>query len=327
MKQTDTKSSYTSADTVPIKTLLDQDLVQNARKGIIPPIHAQVIPTNKCNLNCPFCSCSKRTKELEMNIAKAFDMVDLLKFCGCKAMTITGGGEPLKYDHLEAFMNYVHKNEIKMGLVTNGLLLDRVSPDTLNLLTWCRISNGDDRRFIGKYPEMLAEVTSAAGNVDWAFSHVVSNKPNYEEIARVVAFANRAAFTHVRLVADLFAPEAINMKDVQLYLKSKNINDQRVIYQERKAHTRGGECYIGYLKPLISPDFKIYACCGVQYALATPSYDLPEELCLGSVFDLKMIVAKSRIPFHGEMCVKCYYMNYNTILKSMLSNIEHREFL
>lgn len=327
MKQTDVKTSYTAADTVPIKTLLDQQLVLSAQRGIIPPIHVQVIPTNKCNLNCSFCSCSKRTKKLEMNLTKAFEMVDLLKSCGCKAMTITGGGEPLLYPSIEAFMSYVHKNGIKMGLVTNGLLLDKVSPTTLNTLTWCRISNGDDRKFTGKYPTMLAEVTSKAGKVDWAFSHVVSSKPNYEEIARVVTFANKAAFTHVRLVADLFAPENIDLEGVKHYLKDRRINDQRVIYQERKEHTRGGECFIGYLKPLIGPDFKMYACCGVQYALATPSYDLPEELYLGSVFDLKLIMAKSNLPLNGEICVKCYYMNYNKILKSMLSNIEHRDFL
>ena len=325
-KQIDVKTSYTAADTVPLKMILDKDLVKSAQKGIILPLHAQFIPTNKCNMNCKFCSCSERDKELEMSLEDAKKIINILKEQGCKAVTITGGGEPLMHPDIDEMIDLFHKKGIKIGFVSNGLLLDKINSKTLNKVTWCRISNGDDRTLNKTYEENLHKAVTNAPDVDWAFSHVVSKSPNSEEIIRIIEFANKHHFTHVRLVSDLFEPEKIDMEELHRQI-STEVDTKLVIFQGRKEYRRGGDCYICYLKPLIGPDCKIYACCGVQYALANPSRDLPEELCLGSAFDLKNIIKNSSKPLDGSICVKCYYMNYNGILKSMISNIDHKEFV
>lgn len=98
-------------------------------------------------------------------------------------------------------------------------------------------------------------------------------------------------------------------------------------YQGRKGFERGGDCFIGFLKPLIGPDAKVYACCGVQYALEVPSKDLPEELCLGHALELDEIMERSAVPLDGGKCVKCYYMNYNILLRGMLKSVVHKEFV
>ncbi|GAB7026522.1 hypothetical protein [Geotalea toluenoxydans] len=114
------------------------------------------------------------------------------------------------------------------------------------------------------------------------------------------------------------------MQSLRNILRKEGVGDGRVVYQGRKAYDRGGDCYIGFLKPLIGPDANIYACCGVQYALEVPSRDLPEELCLGKAQD---ILARSALPLDGSRCVKCYYMNYNTLLSGMLKSFVHKEFV
>ncbi|WP_145021446.1 hypothetical protein [Geobacter argillaceus] len=58
-----------------------------------------------------------------------------------------------------------------------------------------------------------------------------------------------------------------------------------------------------------------------------PSRDLPEELCLGRAVDLETILARSTTPLDGSRCVKCYYMNYNTLLRGMLKSVAHKEFV
>ena len=108
---------------------------------------------------------------------------------------------------------------------------------------------------------------------------------------------------------------------------TERIDDSLVIYQERKDHTRGGMCYIGYLKPLIGPDCKVYACCGVQYALDPPSYDLPEELCIGDALKLKEMYQGPAVPLRGDICVKCYYSQYNKMLSELLTPLNHVEFV
>lgn len=324
----DKKTSYTAADSIPIKVLMDDDLITSIKQdGIIKPIHIQIIPTNRCNLNCSFCSCSVRTKDQELDFELMKKIIDKCKNLGTKAVTITGGGEPILYRHFNEMIDYFDNKGIKIGLVTNGIGLHKVDIEKLNKVTWCRISNGDERTFDDKYSDMLSSVVTNASKVDWAFSHVLSDNPNLELIGKMVNFSNLHNFTHVRLVSDLFRPEDISMKGIKDYLAENNISDKLVVYQNRKNYTRGGDCYIGYLKPLIGADAKVYLCCGVQYALDPPTYDLPQELCLGDAINIDKIIKDSSSPANGHICVKCYYMNYNIILKSMMSKIDHKEFL
>jgi len=327
-KNIDIKTSFTAADSIPLKVLLDKDLMHETHcNNKLIPLHIQFLPTNRCNMNCRFCSCSGRDATLEMDFDLACTIIEKCRKAGTKAVTITGGGEPLMYPRFTDMVNCFHTNSIKIGLVSNGLLLHKVSKEALDRITWCRISNDDQRTFGGVYREHLSGVVSGSPGVDWAFSHVVSSNPNVDEIARIVEFANEHSFTHIRLVADLFQPEEVNMEQLKETLRSRGVDDAKVIYQGRKVFERGGECFIGYLKPLIGPDGKVYACCGVQYALEVPSRDLPAELCLGNALDIAGIIDRSSVPLDGSICLKCYYMNYNTLLRGMLKSVVHKEFV
>lgn len=324
----DIKTSFSAADSIPLKVVLDKELQMSIqRDNRLLPIHIQFLPTNKCNLKCKFCSCSERNKSLEIDFELAKALIGKFKATGTKAVTITGGGEPLMYPRFSELLQCFHDASIKIGLVTNGLLLHKSIKENLGVVTWCRISNDDSRNFTKNYQNHLKQVVTTLPSVDWAFSHVVSSKPNVDEIARIINFANCYDFTHVRLVADLFYPEYINMELLAEKLRSLGVDDSKVIYQGRKAFERGNDCYIGYLKPLIGPDAKVYACCGVQYALEVPSKDLPQELCLGDAMDIEEIMARSNLPLDGSICVKCYYNNYNNILRGMLKTLVHQEFV
>lgn len=318
-------NSFTAADSIPVKLIKNHELLKSMVKNkVIPPIHVQFIPTNKCNLKCTFCSCSNEDRRIEMSFDDALRIIEKLHKLGTQSVTITGGGEPLLYPHLKELFKAFHEAGIKIGFVTNGLLLNRLSYE---YVTWCRISNSDERKFNTKYFNNLVEAVEDNPNVDWAFSHVVSSKPNHAEIRRIVDFANLYQFTHVRLVADLLDYENVNLLEVKRTLRESNVDDDIVIYQSRNVPTIGGDCYICYLKPMIGADCKVYACCGIQYALKKPSKSLPKELCLGSAFDIEDIIKKSRKPFDGNICHRCYYDNYNKILGSILAKTQHMEFV
>jgi len=321
------KISYTSADALPAKLIMDKDVRDSVANKLIPPIHAQFIPTNYCNLNCSFCSCSEedRTKQMKLNKAKV--IIEDLAELGTKAVTITGGGEPFMHKHINEIITHFGENRIKVGLVTNGLLLRRLDDIAAQAVTWCRISSGDDREFSDDYKESLHKVVTKFPKIDWAFSHVTSSEPNVNTITKLQQFANDHNFTHVRYVADLFNPADVDMGLLRCAIADAGVDDSIAIYQGRKEPRRGSDCYIGYLKPLISADYKVYACCGVQYALKTPSKKLPDELCLGSAFDLEKIMQNSNTPLDGSICARCYYTDYNNILEILLSDIDHKEFV
>lgn len=319
------QGSFTVTNTIPLKIFVNEDVMQNIKNGRIIPIHLQLHPTNKCNRSCFFCSCSARDKNLEMDIDEAKDIIDKFASLGTKAVTITGGGEPLCYSHFNDLIDYFIQKDIKIGLVTNGLALHKVAFEILRNLTWCRISSGDDRTFEHNYSERLHDIVNHCPDVDWGFNHVVTINPNLDVIRKIVKFANAHEFTHVRIVPDLFEDRPVDMDYIRTDLKE--IDDSRVIYQDNKRFYRGGDCYICYLKPVVAPDMKVYACSGTQVALEKSVRDTARELSLGLAVNIEAIIDQSNIPFDGKLCVKCYYKNYNDLLGGLMKDIKHKEFV
>lgn len=320
------RDSYTAASSFPIKVAINESIIAAAKNGFIPPVHMQLNPTNKCNLNCQFCSCAGRDKNQELDIKLAFSIMEEFVELGMESVTITGGGEPLLYPYLFAIISYLHMRGVKVGLVTNGILLSKQNPVMLDMLTWCRISHSDERKFTSRYEADISRIRDKV-NIDWAFSYVVGTTPDYSNVAKIIEYANEKNFTHVRLVADLYDVEDVPMKEVERQMKERGIDDGKVIYQARVDSTPGGPCYIGFLKPVVGPDSKIYTCCGAQYAFPGDYRCYPEQLCLGDAMNIVDIYEKSSMPFDGSICQTCYYMNYNRLLGSMLGNIDHKEFV
>ena len=218
-------SSFQSADTFPAKLLLCDGVRE------LKPVHVQWNPTNQCNMNCRFCACSNRDKEQEMDLTTGLDVINKLIDLDCEAVTITGGGEPLCYGALPVMIDKFHRWGVEVGLVTNGLLLDRLSSATWDKITWCRISHSDERGAPPAYWDMLREVTQE-NQVDWAFSYVVTDSPDLAEVTKVVELANECEFTHVRIVSDILNAYNVVLDGVRERLRGI---DGRVIYQPRNA--------------------------------------------------------------------------------------------
>lgn len=318
MNKLDKLASFTAADTIPIKLFTNAETVKAFR-----PVHVQWFPTNRCNLNCSFCSCSGRDKRLQMKLSDAQRVIHDLADLGCRAVTITGGGEPLCHPELPQMIRCFDECGISVGLVSNGLLLDRLDALTLSKIMWCRLSHGDERELTLKYHRTLESAVSRGPNIDWAFSHVVSRQPNFEQMRSIVQFANEHGFTHVRIVADILDAANVDLEPVKRVLQDI---DDLVLYQPRNTPTVGHHCMIGYVKPLIDPAFRMFLCCGVQYALGAMSRDLPLELSMGSALELDRIYGGDCDPYDVK-CVRCFYENYNAILRSLHEEVKHEEFL
>jgi len=314
------KDSYTAASAFPTKLLY----ITSVEKGRIKPLHIQLIPTNACNLNCSICSCSDRDKKKKLTLEQIIKIIDISFKKGTKSITITGGGEPLTYKSINSVIKYASYGGIKIGLVTNGLLLDRLKCH--DNLTWCRISSSDDR--IPAYNK-IKEAIKINPETDWAFSHVVTKKPNYEVINDLIEFSNENNFTHVRLVSNLNDLENVpSMHQIKenLRLKRPFLIDDKVIYQDRKNPTKGTEkCYISLLKPVISPE-GIFPCCGAQYAIHNQKHDMIDKMKMGNLEDLNEIIEKQKY-FDGSVCDICYYSQYNQALEKLLIKPDHLEFV
>lgn len=244
-----------------------------------------------------------------MPLSEVARVIERFAELGTRAVTITGGGEPLLHPHIESIIDLFAHHGIEMGLVTNGVLLHDVPLDTLRKLTWCRISASDER-------EMSDFGDAMCADIDWAFSYVLSSKPNVDNLARHFRFAEAHGFTHVRVVSDLLDTESVDMESVRA-----QVDSPLAIWQGRKEWTCGGECRIAALKPVIGADGIVYPCCGVQYAHEVADLDLPASMSMGHWSEF---VGQN---FDGSQCDRCYYDDYNRVLSQMDAEIAHLPFV
>jgi len=317
-------SDYTAAGTLPAKVIRLAGQIYSG--GALRPVHVQISPTNVCQLDCGFCSCANRANDVEMPYKTYYGIMQTFAQYGCKAATITGGGEPTLHPKIDDILHATKTLGIQAGMVTNGLSLDRVRGAALRTLTWCRVSFSDDRPFDQWFAEKMEKAVRTAPSVGWAFSYVVTRDANIDNIAKVVDFANGHGFTHVRLVTDLLDLDgAGDMAAIKKGLAKANVDDGLVIYQGRKEFTKGRKnCWVSLVKPVIAADGAWYPCCGVQYALDNPGKDFEPSMCMGQ--DHRQIIG-GQVPFDGSACKRCYYDNYNVILDALARPHEHEVFV
>lgn len=131
-----------------LKIFAHLEELQKAKGGDrIAPIYVRIKPTNRCNQNCYYCHYKnpyllldqyKPTDEIKRE--KLLEIIQDFKDIGVKAVTFSGGGEPLLYPHIEEVMEAVIKAGIDLSVITNGSLLLGRKAELLEQAKWVRIS-------------------------------------------------------------------------------------------------------------------------------------------------------------------------------------------
>jgi len=306
---------YVAAGAFPIKLVRCKDAIIDGR---IVPYHLQLFPTNRCNKNCPFCSCLKIDRRLELSFNEIKQILDYFRKLGSKAITISGGGEPTLHQNLNDILLYAKLLGYEIGLVSNGVLWSKKGNFDIanNTLTWSRLSVTDDT---------INNIEIYANNllyVDVGLSYVVVEDTNVDNVSRIFKVAESIKnLTHIRLVTNINKNKLenvlLNIKNSIGYLSTK------AIYQCRDESVRGtSNCLISLLKPVIAADGYLYPCCGVQYASGI-SLDMPKQYRMGKWSEYEKMVG-----FNGSICDKCYYSKYNQILEVLIvKKLKHLSFL
>jgi len=162
-----------------------EHLAKIERGDVVGPIHLSVFPNNhKCNLSCEYCCFSKTERDSkELSIDDFCVAVDTLKKYGLKALEISGGSESLLWSNFDKAVEYTHKNDLNLSLVTNGLLLNKKSQDILSKFNWIRISIQSL-----KYAEKIA-FDYIPDNVRKSMSFIVYDEKSLNEIKKLYQFA------------------------------------------------------------------------------------------------------------------------------------------
>jgi organic radical activating enzyme len=315
------KTSFISTTVLPRKLFINSHIISSVRSHAIGPMHVKVCPTNKCTRACPFCSFKNRDKALEIDYRHLVEMTDQLISYGLRAVTLTGGGEPLAYRHIAQYICFLNERGIETGLVTNGDLLKNFPTYIIEMLTWCRISLGDGF----SYKDINLDIVELA-KIDWSFSYFVSAVPDIQNIVDSLAFAGKHGFTHVRFADDAIDP-ASNLDGLRAAIEGRGANRDLAVYQTTKNFCRGNpSCLSSLIKPVIGPDGNLYPCCGISYATDPVSMDWPEAFSMGK--DVRDIYDNQRY-FDGSACARCLQKEHNDFLNILWTagTVKHGRFI
>ena len=188
--------------------------------GHIAPIYIRIKPTNRCNQNCYYCHYKNPYLNLdqyepldEIKKEKILEMIQDFKDMGVKAVTFSGGGEPLLYPYIEDAMEAVIKARIDLSIITNGSLLHGKKAELLSQAKWVRVSldSGTEETYSkirgvkqGVFTEICKNIGhfSAIKQADCELGvNYVVGPENYMEVYRAGKLMKELGVNHIKYTA------------------------------------------------------------------------------------------------------------------------------
>lgn len=188
-------------------------------RRVVAPVHVRIKPTNTCNHNCWYCA--YRTDDLKLGEdmnemdsiprKKIFEIVDDLIEMKVKAVTFSGGGEPLLYKPLPDVVKALAAGGIKIGTLTNGTnLKGRMAEAFAEYGTWVRISVDawDDNSYVefrGAKPNSFSKLLDnmrafVATDTKCVLGvSLIVGKSNYRQIADICRQFKDVGVNHVKI--------------------------------------------------------------------------------------------------------------------------------
>lgn len=189
------------------------------------PLYIRIKPTNVCNHNCYYCHYKNPYLTLDeydptdyIPHDKMMEILDDMGKMGVKAVTFSGGGEPLVYQYIEEAMEKVLELGIDLSIITNGSMLCgqkaeilahakwvRISIDSINPENYARIRGVSETAMptLKKNIEEFAKIKNEDCELGINF---VIGQENYKEIEEVAVTMKNLGVNHVKF-APLFSNE------------------------------------------------------------------------------------------------------------------------
>ncbi|MBF0132989.1 MAG: radical SAM protein [Magnetococcales bacterium] len=188
-------------------------------RKLLAPVHIRIKPTNRCNHDCWYCAYKVGNLHLGEEMVEAdaipqekmYEIVEDIISIGVKAVTFSGGGEPLLYKPLPQIVERLSKGGVRVATLTNGSnLKGRMAEAFAQYGTWVRISidGWDDasyRKARGLQGEPFTDIIrnirhfkAMQSNCVLGISFIVTQE-NYTHLVEACATFKAAGVHHVKL--------------------------------------------------------------------------------------------------------------------------------
>jgi len=323
-----------------VKKLLTEDWWK------LPPISVEIDPTNLCNNKCIWCMFREFRHRVRDSIPpeKMEEIINQLGDFGVKAVTFTGGGEPLMNPRVFPQSFYqVRDNGMKVGLVSNGVLVDKYVDAILDTCTFVRFSIDAStpstyRKLHGTddFDKVISNVKLVAdGEPDVGIAFLV-HPENYREVKSFCELGHSLGVDYVefrpvympglslgeRLVRNVLSQieEARDLESnsFKIFVRLKR-------FQEHLNRDKGfTECLATPLVGVIGADLNVYLCCQFRGHSDKVLGNLNHSTFKDIWFGLRRREVVGSIDVNW--CPPCRYRTYNQVLND-LKNCDHEEFL
>jgi len=302
---------------IPLKAMLNKALSDSIEKNKkLIPVHLQLSITNKCNKNCSFCSFKQRNKSLELDYVELKKIINTFLRLGTQAVTITGGGEPLCHPDINKLLLYCQHKKLKVGLVTNGTMLNNLEYEAAKAITWCRISLGDDQdnTQIENIETVLSSVIPKLPFIVWSYSYVVLENQNPLLQVRAAKFAKSLGLINVRFLPDQSNIFNIDMVAVKENMEKNNLADF-CVFDEKTSTEFPDKCWLYLLRPFVVADGSVYSCCCIQYCSSEEKSGAQPVVCHYSKYKQKL----NNTEMYKPKCNICFFEHYNHYINAALN--------
>lgn len=237
------------------------------------PISVELTLTNRCNLNCVYCSDNDLRKRQGKKQALHYEVIERLLSDlaegGTKGIVLEGGGEPTLYPEFERIVKFAKGKGLGIGLITNGTV--SLDAELLREFEWIRVSLDAstskeymELKGVDCFESVVNNITRYAKYCDTVgVGYVVTNK-NISQIETLVMRIREsgAAYIQLRPVVD---SEELYPYDVDLsFLKCYQNHRFAVILDGMKENAKSGNgslsCRAHSLTSIISGDGSVYLC-------------------------------------------------------------------
>jgi len=264
---------------------------------VTPPIYVRIKPINRCTHKCFFCVYNSDYSGMHENMSKRdildkdklFEILDDFKEMGVKAITYSGGGEPLLYPHIVDTFKKTKDNGIDLSIITNGQLLKDEKLQELIDSKWVRISMDyynekqfSKSRFVPEkmFFEIVDNIKTFLSirnkNCDVSVNYIIT-KLNCETIIQAMNFLKELGVDNVR-ISPLWTNEFIEYhKDIKEKVIS-DINYSRKLLEtetfkiydsynitDEQLSRKYNKCYVMQIIPVIGADGNVYTCHNKAY--------------------------------------------------------------
>ena len=318
------------------------------------PVFVHLMPDNRCNQNCSFCSFRmdnwKNSKQFNTKASIPWERMKALiqefKEVGVKAVEITGGGEPTLYPNFMGLVRGLFP--IKRALVTNGMRLTSEWCEELPAhLTWMRVSI--DAGQAGTYYEIrktrawdhvwnnVAELVKYKGKMTLGLGFVIT-KSNWSELPLFLRKAAKYGVDNVR-ISVAFTPEGKDIltstqvdsltqwieraKDDFSELQIADHHRERIKNMEE--HPDYDYCCVKDLICVIEGTCNVYTCCSLT---GTPEGLVGNitEIPFGQLWESRSEWRK-KFPVKVRCQCPCLYNKRNRTMLGLRNPPDHLEFI